>query len=728
MKKITIKIEGMTCSACSSGLEKYLKKQKGVLDASVNLVMSVATVSYEGVSIREIESYIKEAGFKSNGEFKGLVSSGKKEESKTKIIAFGFLTVFLMYIAMGHMLNLPALPYFDLSTNPVDYTYLLLILTVIYFIYGVDIFKSGMKNLLHGMPNMDTLVTLSVFCSLIYSIYGVIKVASGEVHFIHNLYFESACMVIYFIKLGRFLERKSHSKTKKAIEGLVQITPQKATVKQKNVEKVVSIDEISVGDIVICRPGEKVAVDGVIIKGLTHMDESFITGESKPTLKKKGDKVIAGSISFDGTVEYRAERVGKNSTISEIVTVILNATSSKNKLARLADKISSYFVPSVVGIALLTFLFHLMLGNTFSEGLGAFVTILVVACPCALGLAVPLVSVVANGMCAKKGLYLKNVESLENGRKIDTVILDKTGTMTYGKLKVHQVYSYSNKPEEELIKIVSSLEKESLHPIASAFDKENVYQVEKFKNIDGMGIYGEIKGNNYYLGNKKLLEKEKIMTIGESDYNNLVEEGASILYIVENGKVIGLIGVKDTLRENMKEVVQELKARKIEVIMLTGDNEKTAEKVSKEIGGVKVMANMTPIEKSKYVKQSVEKCKNVMMIGDGINDAAALVNATVGLSIHSGTDIASDAADVILMNDNMSHILDFIDISKRSYRIMKQNLFWAFLYNTCMIFLATGILSQMGIKMNPMIASFAMTLSSLTVVFNSLRLNKERRM
>lgn len=727
MKKIMLKIEGMTCSACSSGLEKYLKKQNGIKDANVNLVMSVATVSYEGIKIVEIENYIKEAGFKSKGEFRGLNEKEDKQDNKIKIITLGVLLILIMYISMGHMLGLPSFPF---STNPVEYTILLLILTIPYLVYAVDIFKSGIKNLLHGMPNMDTLVTISVLCSLFYSVYGSIKVINENIFYIHNLYFESVCMVIYFVKLGRFLERKSHKEMKKAIEGLVQITPKNATIKRKKEEKIVSLDEIVLGDIVICRPGEKIAVDGEIVKGQTHIDESFITGESTPVLKKKKDKVIAGSINFDGVIEYKAERIGKSSTISEIVTIVMNATSNKNNLARLADKISAYFVPFVMIIAFLTLLTHILLGNNFSVGLKYFVTVLVVACPCSLGLAVPLVSISASTLCAKNGLYLKNKEALERARKIDTVILDKTGTMTYGKLKVHKVFSYDNKTKEELLKIVSSLEKDSLHPIATAFQtfqKETLYEVKGFKNIEGLGISGEIGKRRYLLGNKNLLVKEKIHLANEKDYKTLVEEGCSIIYIVEDKKVIGLIGIKDTLRENMKEVIKELKKREMEVIMLTGDNKETAEKVAKEVESVKVIANVLPKEKSKIVKRLVKDCKEVMMVGDGINDAAALVEATIGLSIHSGTDIANDAADVILMNDNMKHLLDFIDISRQAYKVIKENLFWAFFYNICMIPLATGMLVELGITINPMIASLTMTLSSLTVVVNSLRLNKERR-
>ncbi len=725
MKKIILEIEGMTCSACSSGLEKYLKKQPGVYDASVNLVMSTATISYEGINLSKIENYIKEAGFKSAGEFKGLNADRKKKDSKRSIIIFGIITILFMYLSMGHMIGLRE--FLPFSTKPVEYIILLILITFIYLIYGVDILKNGFKNLLHGMPNMDTLVSISVLCSLSYSIYASIQVIGGNHEFVHNLYFESVCMVIYFIKLGRFLERRSHNQTKKAIEGLVQITPKSARIRKGKEEKEVSLDEIMVGDVVICRAGEKIAVDGVVVKGETHVDESFITGESVPVMKKKGDKVIAGSISFDGVIEYKAEKIGKDSTISEIVNIVMNATSSKNKLERIADKVSSYFVPIVIVTALITLALHLLIGNSIYEGISAFITVLVVACPCALGLAVPLVSVVASGLCAKNGLYLKNVEVLEKAKEIDTIIIDKTGTMTYGKLKVHKVFSYVDKTEEELLRIISSIEKESLHPIATAFSKETVDKVEDFRNLEGLGVCGKVKNKKYYLGNKKLLENLKIKDDHNADYEELLEEGCSILYVVEDKKVIGLVGVKDKVRENMKEVIRELKKRNIEVVMLTGDNEKTAERVSREIGNVKVLANVMPKEKSNIVKEWRNKCKGVMMVGDGINDAGALVEATIGVSIHSGTDIASDASDVILMNDNISHLLDFIDISKNSYHIMKQNLFWAFFYNVCMIPLAAGLFSNYGIKMNPMLASLAMTLSSLTVVMNSLRLNRKRR-
>lgn len=725
MKQIMLKIEGMTCSACSSGLEKYLKKQVGIIDANINLVMSVATIFYEGITKKEIENYIKEAGFKSGGIFNGIASLNRKQENKIQLILFGILIVLLMYLSMGHMGGFLSLPYFSFSTNPVDYTLLLFFLTIPFMIYARDIFKSGIKNLLHGMPNMDTLVTLSVFCSLFYSIYGMIKIITGTSEFIHNLYFESACMVIYFIKLGRFLESKSHNETRKAIEGLVQITPKKATIKRENKEKVVSIDEIMLGDIIVCKPGEKIAVDGTIIKGQTHIDESFITGESVPILKKKGSKVIAGSISFDGVIDYKAERIGKNSTISEIITMIMNSTSNKNKLARLADKLSSYFVPVIMIVAVLTLLLRLLTGNDFKEALNAFITVLVVACPCSLGLAVPLVSTVTSGLCAKNGLYLKNVEALEKARKIDTVILDKTGTMTYGQLKVHKIFSYDNQSEEELLKIVSSIEKESLHPIATAFSKEETITVNETKNLEGLGIFGKIGKRKYYLGNKKLLGKLNIATTYDTDYEMLVEEGCSILYVIENKKVIGLIGVKDIIRENIKEVVRNLKLQNIEVMMVTGDNEKTAEKIAEEVEGIKVIANVTPIEKSDIVKQLIKRGKKVIMVGDGINDAAALIESTIGISMQNGTDIATDAADVILMNDNIGHLLNFIDISRSAYRIIQQNLFWAFFYNICMIPIAVGILRKYGIRINPMMASIMMTLSSLTVVFNSLRLKKK---
>ncbi len=721
MKKIVLKIDGMTCSACSSGLEKYLKRQKGIIDVNVNLILAIATITYEDLKIKSIENYIKEAGFKSLGEFKSLDDNTTFKKEKKKLIFFGLLLIILMYITMAHMIGLP-----NLNSYPKIYSLILILFSLMFLIYGFDIIKNGFKNLIHKIPNMDTLVTFSVISSLIYSLYGVFKIFNNDLSYIHNLYFESSCMVIYFIKLGRFIEGISKDKTKDAIKSLVQITPQYAVIKKNKTEEKITIDEVKVDDILICYPGDKIAVDGIVVSGKTHVNESFITGESKPVLKEKNSTVIAGSINYDGIINYQAKKIGRNSTISEIVRMVVESTNSKTKIQRIADKVSGIFVPIIFIIALTTFLLHILFGTSFANSLNYFVTVLVVACPCALGLAVPLVVVISNGKCAKKGLFLKKAEVIENARHIDTIVFDKTGTLTYGILKIDEVFNYSDINDKELLKIVSSLEANSTHPIATAFSKNNLLKVDDFENIVGMGIYGKIKGKDYYVGNLKLLQKLKIKDTHSLDYEFLTDQGCSILYVISNQKVIALIGVKDIIRNNIKDLIQSLKNLKINVIMLTGDNKKTAQLIAYELGIDEILADVLPQQKASFIKSLIEDNKKVLMIGDGINDAPALVNATIGVSISDGTDIAVDSSDVILMNNDLNNIIELLEISKSSFRIIEQNLFWAFFYNLVMIPVAAGILSPFNIVMNPMIASLAMTLSSLTVVFNSLRLRRTK--
>ncbi len=721
MKKIVLKIDGMTCSACSSGLEKYLKRQKGIIDVNVNLILAIATITYEDLKIKSIENYIKEAGFKSLGEFKSLDDNTTFKKEKKILIFFGLLLIILMYITMAHMIGLP-----NLNSYPKIYSLILILFSLMFLIYGFDIIKNGFKNLIHKIPNMDTLVTFSVISSLIYSLYGVFKIFNNDLSYIHNLYFESSCMVIYFIKLGRFIEGISKDKTKDAIKSLVQITPQYAVIKKNKTEEKITIDEVKVDDILICYPGDKIAVDGIVVSGKTHVNESFITGESKPVLKEKNSTVIAGSINYDGIINYQAKKIGRNSTISEIVRMVVESTNSKTKIQRIADKVSGIFVPIIFIIALTTFLLHILFGTSFANSLNYFVTVLVVACPCALGLAVPLVVVISNGKCAQKGLYLKKAEVIENARHIDTIVFDKTGTLTYGILKIDEVFNYSDINDKELLKIVSSLEANSTHPIATAFSKNNLLKVDDFENIVGMGIYGKIKGKDYYVGNLKLLQKLKIKDTHSLDYEFLTDQGCSILYVISNQKVIALIGVKDIIRNNIKDLIQSLKNLKINVIMLTGDNKKTAQLIAYELGIDEIVADVLPQQKASFIKSLIEDNKKVLMIGDGINDAPALVNATIGVSISDGTDIAVDSSDVVLMNNDLNNIIELLEISKSSFRIIKQNLFWAFFYNLVMIPVAAGILSPFNIVMNPMIASLAMTLSSLTVVFNSLRLRRTK--
>lgn len=732
MKKIILSIDGMTCSSCSNGLEKYLNKQNGVKIASVNLVMANATIEYDEklLNKEKLEEFIKKAGFKSLGEFKEIKIKEKSKKSKMIFILFTFLAILLMYISMGSMVNLPSPKFLDMNINPINYTLFLFVFAIIFIIYGFDILKNGFKNLIHKTPNMDTLVGIGVLSSFLYSIYSMILILNGNIHSIHNLYFEASAMVIYFVKLGRYLDGFSKDKTKDAIQKLVKITPENAVVKIDGKEKRVTIDEVNVGDILVSKPGEKIAVDGEILLGKAHLDESFITGESNPTNKSVGQKVIAGSINYDGYIEYKAERIGKQSTISEIVKLVVEASNSKAPIAKIADTVSGYFVPAVIIIAFLTFFVYLFLGYDFATSLITFVTVLVVACPCSLGLATPLAIVVSEGLCASKGILIKKGELLENAQKVDTIVFDKTGTLTYGTLKVSEIKNYSALDDDKLIQLVASLESKSTHPIAKAFtdylteNKLSLFEVSDFENIAGLGIVGTVNNQKIIVGNSKILQKYNVDNPYSEDEKILANLGNSVVYVVQSDKIIGLIGVNDVIRSNVKDVINTLNNNKINAIMLTGDNQDTAKKIADVVGITKVFSNVLPSEKTQVIRDLKMKNRYVMMCGDGINDSPALASADIGVSVHSGTDIAMDSSDVILTRNDLGSIIELISISKKTMKIIKQNLFWAFFYNVLMIPVSMGLFKGLGLSINPMIASFAMVVSSLTVIVNTLRLKK----
>lgn len=729
MKKVILSISGMTCSACSSGLEKHLNKQKGIIDATVNLVMQTASISYEdNITLEDLSKYVLDAGFISNGIFDETKEVKDNTKKKNNLIIFTILSILLMYISMGHMINLP--PIINPTKYPIYYSLIQLLLSIIYLIYGKDILISGYKNLIHKTPNMDTLVSIGVLSSFTYSIINTILIILGKINLVHNLYYESTCIVIYFIKLGRYIDSKSKDKTKEAIKKLVSITPSKALKKDGNKEIEITLDEIKEGDILICKPGMKIAVDGVITKGTTHTDESFITGESIPVKKQKEDTVIAGSINYDGYIEYKAVNIGKNSTISNIVKLVVEATNTKAPIAKIADKVSNYFVPCIILIAIISFIATLLITKSLNTSLNTFVSVLVVACPCALGLATPLAIVVGEGLCAEQGILVKTSESLETAHKIDTIIFDKTGTLTEGKLSISKIYNYSNYKEKELLSIICSIESLSTHPISNAFklykEEHNIKlnEVKNFTNIPGHGIKANLNKKEYILCNSSYLKQENIKNNYLHDEQSLSNTGNSIIYIVENKNIISIIGVKDIIRKETKETITNLKKLNKEIIMLTGDNQETANYIGQELGIKNIIANVVPSKKSEIIKNLKSQNKLVMMIGDGINDAPSLANATIGVSISNATDIAADSSSIILLNNSLSKIIDLLNISKNTITIIKQNLFWAFFYNILMIPVAIGILKPIGIKLNPMIASLAMMLSSITVIINTLRLKR----
>ena len=499
MKKVLLKIDGMTCSACSSGLEKYLNKQDGIKEAVVNLVMNNASVEYDDtkLTLDQVEKFVEKAGFTSLGIDNFEKDEKKKSNEKYKLIGITIISLLVLYISMSHMVGLPVIPFLHMLNHPVNFAVALFILTTIVLVMGRDILKNGYKNLIHKTPNMDTLVTIGVLASYIYSIYGTIQILNGQKEYVENLYYESAAIVIFFIKIGKFVENKNKDKTKEALKSLMSITPNNATIIRDEKEVKLTIDEIQKGDIVICKPGEKIAVDGEIVDGETHINESFITGESVPVKRVVGSKVIAGSINYEGTIKYKAEKIGRESTVSEIVRLVAGATATKAPIAKIADKISGYFVPVVLVIAVISFVLWFAISKDLAHAINIFVSILVVVCPCSLGLATPLAVVIASGNASKKGIIVKTSEALENTHKVKTICFDKTGTLTKGTLSVSKIYNYGGIEENELIKKVASIENKSEHPIARAivnYAKEKnieLEEVKEFKAIAGFGVSAE---------------------------------------------------------------------------------------------------------------------------------------------------------------------------------------------------------------------------------------------
>ena len=732
MKKVILSINGMTCSACSNGLEKYLNNQPDIKQATVNLIMNTASIEYDDkkLTLKDLDKFVEEAGFKSLGIDTFEKKQRKNTNEKYKLIAITCFSVLILYISMSHMVGLPVIPFLNNIKYPLNYAISLLVLSVIVLVLGKHILKNGIKNLIHKVPNMDTLVTIGVLTSFIYSLYGTIQIIRGQINYVENLYYESSTIVIFFIEIGKFIENKNKYKTREALQKLMTITPKNATIIREGAEWKVTLDEIQKGDIVLCKPGEKIAVDGTIIDGITHLDESFITGESIPVKRSVGSKVIAGSINYEGTIKYRAEKIGKESTVSEIVKMVFEATNTKAPISKIADTVSSYFVPFIMIVAIICFIIWCIVSKNLAFSINIFISILVIACPCSLGLATPLAIVISSGLCSQRGILVKSSETLENAHKVKTICFDKTGTLTKGNLSISKIYNYSKETDEELIKQIASVENKSEHPIAKAIvafaSKKNIVleNANNFKAISGYGVYAKIKDDEYYIGNKNLMleNQVKIDNIAENE-RVLTECGNSILFVSKNHTLIALIGVKDVIRNNINQTILKLKKKNIDIVMLTGDNEQTAQYIANELGISSVIANVKPKEKADKINELKQR-GFVMMCGDGINDSISLVTSDIGVSISNGTDIAIDSADVVLMNDNIDKINDLIDISAKTIRNIKQNLFWSFFYNICMIPIAAGFLKGFGILLNPMLAAFAMTISSLTVVLNALSLKR----
>ncbi len=717
MKKIILKIDGMTCTSCSNSLEKHLRKQQGIINANVNLVLEEAYIEYEdNLTIQDIEKYISKTGFRSLG----IPKNAKEKSGLIPLIIFSILSVVLISFSVVFMTALKKMDY------PLVFTITSFILIIPFLIYGIDIFKSGIKGFIHLSPNMHSLVTLGVFTSFIYSFIEMILIIKGYNSYVETIYFESCAIVIYFIKLGRFIDHKGKVKTKKALTELMEITPSKAILLKDGIESEIDIDEVKVDDILVLKPGMKATSDGLIVNGSAHFDEAFLTGEAISNKKIIGSNVIAGSINLDGYVEYKVLKNGRDSTISEIVNLVKEASNSKAKISKVADRISSIFVPCIILIAIISFIAFFIGTKNFNTAIIKFTTVLVIACPCALGLATPLALVVSHGMCASNSILVKNSSILEDVNKINRIVFDKTGTLTKGHFVITEYYNYSSLNDKELLDIVSNLESNSSHPISRAFTVTNKLNVTDYKNIDGIGIEGKIDNDTYYLGSNKLFTYLNISPINNSDLDYLYTLGSTIVYVIKNGETIGLIGLNDTLKDNAFDVIQEFKKRNIKLSILTGDNEASANRIKDILEIDECISNVYPKDKKKIIDNYMNNGDYCMMIGDGINDAPSLVSANIGVSVNKDCNIASDSADIILINDNIESILNIFLISNKTFRIIKENLFWAFFYNVIMIPIALGALEFAGIYFNPMIASFAMMISSLTVILNSLRIRRTK--
>ena len=723
MKKVTLSIAGMTCSACSNTIDKYLKKQKGIEDSLTNLVLACTTVTYdEGLlNIDDIEKYINEVGYKSLGLYKEIDNTKELDNQKRLLLIFLLLVIIMIYICLSKMIHIPIISILNISNHPKIHSVILFLISCLFIGYGFDILIKGIKNLFNKSPNMDSLVTIGVLSNFIYSTINTIKVLNGNYLLTNNLYFDSVVMIIYIVKIGRYIDSINKEKTKEAIKDLVQITPTSALIKKDYKEKEITIDEVKEDMILICKPGMRIAVDGIITEGLTHTDESFLNGESLPVKKNVGDEVVAGSINIDSYIEYKATRIGPKSTISEIVKLVTEASNTKPHISHLVDRISTFFVPTIIIIALLTLMIHLILKQPMNEAITYFVDVLVISCPCALGLATPLAIVISIGNSAKQGILIRNSKVLEIANKVDTIVFDKTGTLTKGKLQVTECLSYSDYSAEELLNIVANLESKSNHPIALAFKNHITKNIKilSYKEFPGIGFKGGIGKSSFYVGNDKIFKELRLTKgqIQEDDEKKLLEEGNSIIYVFENKQLVGLIGIRDEIKEESKRLISILKKHNIDTFIISGDNKVITSKIGKELDANNAIGGILPKEKTSLIKQYLKEGRIIMMVGDGINDAPSLKTADIGVSVYGSTDIAANSADVLLLKDDLLKIIDIIRISKKTFNTIKLNLFWAFFYNIIMIPIAMGFFP---IKITPVFAALAMMLSSITVVLNSL--------
>ena len=738
-------ITGMTCAACSSAVERVTRKMDGVEESNVNLTTGILLITYDESKLTsaDIIAKVDRAGFgaelfvEKNKEEKAEDREHLDEEvkkTKRRLISNIILTIPLLYICMGHMLPIPMpLPEFmDMHHHPMIFALVQLVLTVCVLINGRKFYIVGFKSLTKGNPNMDSLVALGTGSAFIYSLIMTVLIPS-DASYVHNLYYESAATVVTLVMVGKYMEGRSKNKTSEAIRKLMELAPDTAIVIRKGEQIEVPIEQVLRGELILIRPGSRIPLDGIVVEGTTSVDESMLTGESIPVEKEVDDEVIGGSVNFQGAVVVKVTRVGSDTTLAKIVKMMEDAQGKKAPISKLADTVAGYFVPVVMGIAILASVIWALLGHDITFVLTIFVSVLVIACPCALGLATPTAIMVGTGLGANHGILIKSGEALEISHKVDTVVLDKTGTITEGKPAVMKVVSHSIS-EEELLRIAASCEQVSEHPLGQAIvsgAKEKGIELQKvteFRSTTGQGIEAVLEDKTYYIGNKKLCDAQGLdFAEYEQEANEIASKGQTPMFAGTDGKVIGIVSVADTMKETSTEAIRKIRELGIEVHMLTGDNRLTADYIGKKVGVDHVIAEVLPNDKASVVETLQKQGKCVMMVGDGINDAPALVQADVGVAIGSGSDIALDSSDVVLMKSDLQDVYKTIKLSKATIHNIKQNLFWAFFYNVCGIPIAAGALYPInGMLLSPIIGGLAMSFSSVFVVSNALRLRKTK--
>ena len=735
-------ITGMTCSACSAHVYKAVSKLDGVKNVNVNLLSNNMVVEYDdNIKPNDIITAVVDAGY--GAQVASQNKSDNKKVNKEHInesdlmyerLKYSFIFFIpVLYLSMGPMMHLPNLPILQGYENSLNYAFTLFLLTIPIVFINRAFFIKGYKALIHKAPNMDTLVALGAFSAMVYGIFAIYRIGYGlavsdhelVMKYSHSLYFESAATILTLITLGKYLEAKSKKKTSKALEKLMDLTPKTAIIEREGKEYTVLVDEVKAGDIVIVKPGGSIAVDGEIIEGNTTIDQSSITGESMPVEKSVGDKVISATINKTGYIKYRALKVGKDTTISQIIALVEEAANSKAPISKLADKISGIFVPIVITIAIISAVFWLYMGMSFEFALSIAISVLVISCPCALGLATPVAIMVGTGRGAENGILIKSAESLEAAHSINAIAIDKTGTITEGKMTVKsvEVYKYD---ENTILQTAYTLEKSSAHPIAKAIVNKceklgfDVFSATDFNFYNGLGISCIINGKKYSCGSAKFMTS---LAIEYKNKQKNIDNTSAPIYLAEENELIGIINVSDKIKETSIEAVKKFKESNIEVYMLTGDNKQSAEYTAFQAGIENVYAELMPQDKEEIIRQLQEKGKKVAMVGDGINDAPALMRSDLGIAIGAGTDVAIQSADIVLINNNLLDAVTSVKLSKAVLKNIKMNLFWAFFYNIIGIPVAAGVFYlSYGLTLNPMIAAAAMSFSSVFVVTNALRL------